>query len=62
LITVYDDRDNQAMPKMVNIDPSAVDSVTYQDDKADELEIHSRHVIIRMEDMSKIELCTMGMG
>jgi len=62
LITVYDDRDNQTMPKMVNIDPSVVDSVTYQDDKADELGIYSRHVIIRMEDKGWIELYTVGMG
>jgi len=62
LITVYDDKDNQTIPKMVNIDPLVVNSVTYEDNKADELEIHSRHVIIRMEDMSKIELYTVGMG
>jgi len=62
LITVYDDRDNQTMPKMVNIDPLAVDSVTYEDNKADELGIHSRNVIIRMTDKGWIELGTMGMG
>ncbi len=62
LITVFDDKDNHTIPKMVNIDPSAVDSVTYKDDRADELGIYSRNVVIRMEDMSKIELCTVGMG
>lgn len=64
LITVCDDRDNnsQIIPKTVNIDPLAVDSVIYEDDQDDELGIYGRSAVIRMNDGSRIELATMGMG
>lgn len=64
LITVYDDREHndQIIPKTVNIDPLAVDDVTYQDNQDDNLGIYERNVVVKMTDGSRIEMATMGMG
>ena len=64
LITVYDNRENnnQMIPKTVNIDPLAVDDVTYDDDQDGSLGIYGRSMVIRMTDGSRIEMATMGMG
>lgn len=64
LITVYDnsENNNQIIPKTVNIDPLAVDDVTYRDDQDDSLGIYGRSVVIYMIDGSRIEMATMGMG
>lgn len=63
LITVFDDKDNDHITsKEVNIDPLAVDSVTYEDDTSDGMGISGRDVAIRMADGSMIEFRTVGMG
>lgn len=64
LITVYDDKENsnQMIPKTVNIDPLAVDDVTYDDDQDNEMGIYGRSMVIKMTDGSRIEMATMGMG
>lgn len=64
LITIYDNRENnnQMVPKTVNIDPLAVDDVTYNDAVADGMGIYERSVVVRMNDGSQIELATVGMG
>lgn len=64
LITVYDnsENNNQMNPKIVNIDPLAVDDVTYDDNQSGSLGIYERNVVIRMTDRSRIEMATMGMG
>lgn len=64
LITVYDNRENnnQMIPKTVNIDPLAVDDVTYDDDQDNEMGIYGRSMVIRMTDGSMIEFRTVGMG
>ena len=64
LITVYDDREhtNQIIPKTVNIDPLAVDDITYDDNQNRSLGIYERNVVVKMIDGSRIEMATMGMG
>lgn len=64
LITVYDNRENnnQMIPKTVNIDPLAVDFVTYEDEQDGSLGIYGRSMVIKMTDGSRIEMATMGMG
>lgn len=64
LITVYDDREHndQIIPKTVNIDPLAVDDVTYDDNQNGSLGIFERNVVVKMTDGSRIEMATMGMG
>lgn len=64
LITVYDNRENnnQMIPKTVNIDPLAVDFVTYEDEQDGSLGIYGRSMVIKMNDGSRIEMATMGMG
>ena len=61
IITVCDDKDSQAYaPKTITIDPMAVDSVVYEDDRSNSQKICSRNVIIHMADKSQIQLCTMA--
>ena len=64
LITVYDNRENsnQMIPKTGNIDPLAVDYGTYDDDQDNEMGIYGRSMVIRMNDGSRIEMVTVGMG
>lgn len=63
IITVYDDKDGQTCdPKTITIDPVAVDSVVYEDDKSDSQRISSRNVVICLTDKSRIELGTMAIG
>ncbi len=63
LITVFDDRDNGYITsKEVNIDPLAVDFVTYEDEQDGSLGIYGRSMVIKMTDGSRIEMATMGMG
>lgn len=64
LITIYDNRenDNQMVPKTVNIDPLAVDDVTYEDDMTDEMGIYERSIVVKMNDGSQIKFGTVGMG
>lgn len=62
-ITVFDDRDNGYITsKEVNIDPLAVDSVTYEDDMSEGMGISGRNVAIRMTDGGMVEFRTVGMG
>ena len=63
LITVFDDRDNGYITsKEVNIDPLAVDFVTYEDEQDGSFGIYGRSMVIKMTDGSRIEMATMGMG
>ena len=62
MITVYDDKDGQSMPKTVNIDSSIVEDITYEDGNSDGLGIYGKKVIICMKGGGEIEMETMGMG
>lgn len=62
LITVYDDKDGQSMPKTVNIDSSMVEDVTYEDGKADGMGIFRKKVVISMKDGGELELSTVGIA
>lgn len=62
LITVYDDKDGQSMPKTVNIDSSMVEDVTYEDGKGDGMGIFGKKVVISMKDGGEIELSTVGIA
>ena len=62
LITVYDDKDKQSIPKTVNIDPLMVKEVTYEDGKADGLGIYGKKVVISMSDGGEILMETVAMG
>lgn len=61
MIIIQDDKDNQSLPKTVSIDSSAVESVTYEDGKADGIGIFGKKVVISMKDGGEIELSTVGM-
>lgn len=62
LITVYDDKDGQSMPKTVSIDSSTVENVVYEDDKGDGMGIFGKKVVISMKDGGEIELSTVGIA
>ena len=62
LITVYDDKDGQSIPKTVNIASSMVEDVTYEDDKADGMGIFGKKVVISMKDGGELELSTVGIA
>lgn len=62
LITVYDDKDGQSMPKTVSIDSSMVEDVAYEDDKADGMGIFGKKVVISMKDGCEIEMSTVGIA
>lgn len=62
LITVYDDKDGQSMPKTVNIDSSIVEDITYEDGNSDGLGIYGKKVVICMSDGSRILMETVAMG
>lgn len=62
MITVYDDKDGQSMPKTVNIDSAMVEDVAYEDGKADGLGIYGKKVAICMSDGSRILMETVAMG
>ena len=62
MITVYDDKDGQSMPKTVNIDSSMVEDVAYEDGNSDGLGIYGKKVVICMSDGSRILIETIAMG
>lgn len=62
LIAVYNDKDAQSIPKTLNIDPSTVENVAYEDDKADGMGIFGKKVVISMKDGGELELSTVGIG
>lgn len=61
MITVQDDKDSGFMPKTVSIDTSTVESVTYEDGKADGIGIFGKKVVISLKGGGEIELSTVGM-
>ena len=61
MITVYDDKDGQSIPKTVNIDSSIVEDITYEDHRVDGVGIFRKKVIISMRDGGEIEMATVGM-
>ena len=62
MITVYDDKDGQSMPKTVNIDSSMVEDVAYEDGKADGMGIYGKKVVISMKGGGEILMETVAMG
>ena len=62
MITVYDNKDSQSIPKSVNIEPLMVREVTYEDGKTDGMGIYRKSVVIDMMDGSRIEMETVGIG
>lgn len=63
VIRIIDDTDTRFFtPKTVIIDLSNVDSVTYENDKTDDLGIHCRNLVINLKDKSRIELETVAFG
>ena len=62
MITVYDDKDGQSIPKTVNIDSSIVEDITYEDGNSDGLGIYGKKVVICMSDGSRILMETVAMG
>ena len=62
LVTVYDDKDSQPMPKTVSIDPSMAEDVTYTDGRTDGMGIYEKSVVIGMKDGSWSEMATVGIG
>lgn len=63
IIRIVDDTDNRFFtPKTVIIEKSMVGSVTYGSDKADDLGIHYRNLVINLKDQSRIELETVAFG
>ncbi len=61
MITIQDDKDSGSMPKTMNINPSIVEDVMYEDSKADGIGIFGKKVVISMKDGGEIELSTVGM-
>lgn len=62
MITVYDDKDGQSMPKTVNIDSAMVEDVAYEDGKADGMGIYGKKVVISMKGGGEILMETVAMG
>lgn len=63
IIRIIDETDAKFFtPKTVIIDLSNVDSVTYEDDKADDSGIHCRNVGVMMKDKTRIEMETVAFG
>lgn len=63
MIKIIDDTDNGAFTKKtIIINPSDVQSVTYENDKSDDVIIYRRKVTVRMDDQSRIELSTSVIG
>lgn len=63
IIRIIDSSDNKFFsPKMVFINPLAVENVTYENDRESGSEIHCRKVILSLEDKSRIELETVAFG
>lgn len=61
MIIIQDDKDSGFVPKTVNINPSIVEDVTYEDSKTDGIGIFGKKVVISMKDGGEIELSTVGM-
>lgn len=62
IIKIIDGSDNRFfMPKTVSINPSTVDSVTYEDGN-DGSRIYSRKLAVNLKDGNRIELATVAFG
>lgn len=61
MIIIQDDKDSESVPKTVNINPSIVEDVMYEDSKADGIGIFGKKVVISMKGGGEIELSTVGM-
>jgi len=63
IIRLIDDSDTRFFtPKTVIIEKSMVSSITYENDKTDDLGIHCRNLVINLKDKSRIELETVAFG
>ena len=63
VIRIIDNTEKQNLtPKTVTFHLSTVAFVTYEDDKTAESVLHTRKVIVRMDDQSRIELSIAAIG
>lgn len=63
VIRIIDNTEKQNLtPKTVTFYPSTVAFVTYEDDKTEDSILHTRKVIVRMDDQSRIELSVAAIG